>query len=627
MYGWMGKILWVNLTDSEIKTVPTQPYVEKYLGGRGIASRIYLDTVNPEIRAFDPANPLIFMTGPLVATGAQGATRMAVASKSPSLYPEGYCYSNIGGFFGAELKKAGFDGVVIEGRAPKPVYLSIRDSSVELRDASSLWGHGSYRTSQLLQDTHGEKVRFIVTGVAGERLVRSATAFASHEGSARMGIGAVMGSKNLKALTVLGTGTPSAADPEKLKELNLYTLKISERLKSSSPPGIGATGHGDILEVLGNGGCYQCALECHRKLYRFGKRRELEGYRRCQAMEYYLPWRYGREDEPVDTLFDAPTLANDYSIDTNDIAPIIEWLYACYRAGALSESETNLPLSRIGTREFLDKLFHSIAYREGFGDMLAEGLERSLNKIPSKARALLGLAVSSGVHQDSSTPPGAVIAYPLLRAMEPRSHQALIHEISRLRLVWLRSLSQPGVSPVTGKVFHAIARAFWGSEAAGELSSYEGKALAVKKIQDRTYIKDSLGLCDAAWPIIYSLNTPDHVGDPDLESRLFSAVTGISGEEIETYAGRVFDLQRAILLREGRKVLAADFPPESFFTEGPEQPQGRPWLVPGPDDEAVNAAGKALDKQKYTDMVKEYYRLRGWDEETGLLGDNIPGIG
>jgi aldehyde:ferredoxin oxidoreductase len=170
----MGKILRVNLTNSEIVHLSTNRYTNQYLGGRGIASRIYWETVRPEVKAFDPENRLIFMTGPLVPTGTQAANRMSVVGKSPMAYPEGYCYANIGGFIGGELKKAGFDGVVIKGRAPKPVYLWIHDNEAEIRDASSLWGLNGYRTGEMLQQVHGEGAHFLTTGVAGEKLVRSA---------------------------------------------------------------------------------------------------------------------------------------------------------------------------------------------------------------------------------------------------------------------------------------------------------------------------------------------------------------------------------------------------------------------------------------------------------------------
>jgi aldehyde:ferredoxin oxidoreductase len=169
-------------------------------------------------------------------------------------------------------------------------------------------------------------------------------------------------------------------------------------------------------------------------------------------------------------------------------------------------------------------------------------------------------------------------------------------------------------------VVHKIAKAFWGSEEAGEFTSYEGKALAAKKIQDRTYNRDSLGLCDFAYPITYSFNTPDHVGDPDIEAKLLTAVTDIDGAELDRYGERVFNLQRAILLREGRKVPEADFPPEYNFTEPlPAIAHFEDMAVLGPGGKAVSAAGKILDRDRFTTMLKEYYHLRGWDEETGLL--------
>ncbi len=616
MHGWMGKILQVNLNNAEIETISTQPYAEQYLGGRGIASRIYWETVAPETKAFDPENRLIFMTGPIVATGAQAATRLSIIGKSPMTLPEGYCYGNIGGFFPAELKKAGFDGVIVTGRAPKPVYLWIHDGEAELRDASSLWGQSAYRTGEMLQQAHGEKVRFITTGVAGENRVRTAVVAGSHEGASSAGFGAVMGAKNLKALAVRGTGKPSVADPERLKELNRYTVKISKRIRLSMPPMVAATHHDHLLEVIGKGGCYQCGLECIRGLYRYGQR--LEGYRKCQAQGYYLPWKYGREDEPIETFFDAPTLANDYSICTWELEKMVDWLYDCYQSGDLTEKETGLPLAKIGTREFLEKMLHSIAYREGFGDILAEGLARAGEKVSDKARAKFAYNfMPIGSHDQF--PPRVFVAHALLYPMEPRGHHNILHETAWLNIAWSSNQTQPDLSPVTTEVVHGIARAFWGSEEAGEFTSYEGKALAAKKVQDRTYNRDSLGLCDFAYPITYSFNTPDHVGDPDIEAKFFTAVTGIAGEELDRYGERIFNLQRAILLREGRKVPEADFPPEYNFTEPlPAIANFEDMMVLGPGGKAVSAAGRVLDRDRFISMLKEYYHLRGWDEETGL---------
>ncbi len=616
MNGWMGKMLHIDLGQKKIASIPTKPYAERFLGGRGIASRLYWETAKPEIKAFDPENPLIFMTGVLVATGVQGATRMSIIGKSPMACPEGYCYGNMGGFVPAEIKKAGFDGIILEGRSSRPVYLWIHDGETELRDASHLWGKGAYKTGEILQKTHGRASKFVTTGPAGERMVRSATIFGSHLSSGCAGFGAVMGSKNLKAVALLGTAKPEVANHDLLLQLNRHTLKINKRLRLAIPPMITNTGHGHLLEVIGRHSCYQCALECIRNQYRYGKKHE--GYRHCQAMEYYLPWKYDRETEPIDTLFDASTLANDYSIDTFELQSMIDWMYVCHKAGVLSESDTGLPLSRIGSREFLQRLLHSIAYREGFGHILAEGLVRAAENIPEKARGLFPHSIAP-IGQRDLAPPRAYVVHALTYPMEPRVHQPLIHETGFLGAAWMANRMQPGSTGVTSEVYRQIAKIFWGSEQAADVSSYEGKALAAKMIQDRVYLKDSLGLCDWAWPVHYSIATEDHVGDPTLEGRFFTAVTGLDADRLTGYAARIFNQQRTILLREGRRVPEADFPEEYNFAEPlAGSSRGDPMLIPGPGDEPVDAAGRKLDKARFITMLKEYYQLRGWNTETGL---------
>jgi len=608
MHGYMGKILYVNLSNSELTNLPTQSFAEQYLGGRGIGTKIYWETVKPEFKAFDPENRLILMTGPLVATGAQGATRMSVIGKSPMTYPEGFCYGNIGGFFPAELKRAGYDGIVFKGRATRPVYLWIQDNQAELRDASFLWGKGAYQVEALLQKAHGEKVRYLTTGVAGEKMVRTSILFGSHDSASTGGYGAVMGSKYLKAVAVIGSGRPSVADPEKLKELNRYTVRINKRVHRICPQVI-MTGHGDDLEVIGKGKCAQCGMRCMRTKFRYKNGKEV--IRKCQAQEYYLPWRYGREDEPVDTFCDAPTLANDYSICTLELGTMIDWLYACYQSNALTEEETGLPLSRIGTREFLEKLVRAIAFREGFGDIPADGLVRARERLSSKAQALLPpTLVSIGLGDTSAR---LKVAHSLLVTMDPREHRPLLHHLSNVHFVvnYLEILhpDQADKCNLNEEAFRAIAKAFWGSEEAADVSTYEGKALAAKKTQDKMCVLDSLGLCDFTWPITYSFNTSDFIGDPDLEAKIFSAVTGKSGKEIDRYGESIFQLQRLIQLREGRKVPDADFPPDYMFTETLD--------TVGFSGVYTDQEENMLDRAKFDEMLKEYYRLRGWDETTG----------
>jgi aldehyde:ferredoxin oxidoreductase len=618
MHGWTGKVLHVDLSNSKITQFSTQPYAEKYLGGRGIASMLYWEKVTPEVKAFDPENRLIFMTGPLLATGAQGAARMSVSGKSPMAYPEGYCYGNMGGHFPAELKRAGWDGIVIDGRAPKPVCLSINNDKVELHDASSLWGQSAYRVEEMLEQEYGDKTCFATTGIAGENLVRTATIFGSQLAAVTAGFGAVMASKNLKAMVVRGTGSPTVADPTRLKELNRYTIKIKNTVSLAITPRIGMTNHGHVLKEVGQRHCYQCGLVCSKYIYRFGNDPQLEGLRGCQSMEYYLPWTFGHEDEPIKTLFDAPTLANDYSIGTFELQYMVDWLYACHKAGALTETETGLPLSKIGTREFLEKLLYKIAHREGFGDILAEGMMRVGDRVPEQAKALFPHGVAP-IGQHDGVPPRAFIANALLYPFENRMHPITVHEIGFVRMPWMMYHDDPKSSPISPEVFLKIAKLFWGSEAAADQTTYEGKAMAARNIQNRTYLRDSLGLCDFVWPIIYSLSTPDGIGDFELEGKIFTAVTGIPATELEIYAERIFNMQRLIMVREGHRIPEDDYPPEFNFTEPLVVGiHGAKMIMPGPDARPVDMTGNVLDRDKFAGMLKEYYQLRGWDEKTGL---------
>lgn len=622
MFGMIGKMLRVNLSDGKISVFSTDHYIRNYLGGRGIASRIYWEEVPPEVKPFDPANKLIFVNGPLVGTGAPAASVMAVAGKSPGSFPEGYCYGFFTGYVGTEFKKAGYDGIIVEGCAPAPVYLWIHDQEVQIRPATSLWGKSAYRSAAEISQIHGEDIKWITIGVSGERKVRTAIALASFESTLSCGFGAVMGSKNLKAIAVKGTGDIKVAHPEELVELNRYTYSINKRVHLAIPPQITMTGHGQILEVMGKGSCIKCGSTCNRNTYRYGKRADLVAMRRCQSMEYYLPWIYGHDEEPVETLFDAPTLANDYGIDTFELENIIRWLYACQKAEALTGKETGLPLSEIGTRKFLESLLHAIAYREDLGDLLAEGQLRAGPHLSARARDLYTHQVNAIGHYETS-PTRQYIVQSLLIPMEPRAHQPLLHATTFSMVGWNLNQQNPAASPIDTTVFHNIARAFWGSEEAGSVARYEGKPLAAVKIQDRVYLHDSLGLCNFTWPISYSFSTPDHVGDPFLEGKLYAAVTGLDADQLAEYSQRIVDLQRAILIREGRNWSEADIPRDYLFTE-PLNP-GKPVMVPGPDG-PENILGNKLDKSKYLNMLQDYYKLRKWSPKTGQPETEIPAV-
>jgi aldehyde:ferredoxin oxidoreductase len=529
------------------------------------------------------------------------------------LMPEGFCYGNLGGFFGPFLKKAGYDGVVISGRSAKPVYLWIHDGEAKILDGSSLWGKGVYEVRDILKKSHGKNVRFITTGVAGENMCRSANLMTDNEGSATGGFGAVMGSKNLKAVAVLGTGSPLVAKPEELKELNKLTIHLNKRdpLHAPFPE--------EQVRRTGQSSCFQCGLDCkYRNSFRTASGKNV--VRKCQSMFVYLPWVFGRPGESTETAVDATGICNDLSLCTMEMYNVVQWLDTCYKSGYLTDKQTGLDISKLGTREFFENLATMIARRQGFGDILADGLLRAGEKLGEKARAHFSNEVS-GVGDGASYSAREYLMNGLLYALEPRQPIAMLHEISWLTGLWVMNQADPKSSPVTSEVFRAAATKFWGSDKAWDLNTHEGKAVAAARIIDRTYVKDSLLLCDSAWPLMVSWNTPDQVGEPTLESRTFSAVTGIETDEVglHKYGERIFNLQRRVLLREGWRPKVDDVPEEFNFVDPVEAVFMNPdVIVPGPGEEVISRKGQTLARDVFEEMRKEFYELRGWDSESGL---------
>lgn len=610
--GWCGRILMVDLSDRRLSEIETWPYADAYLGGRGIATRLYWESVAAGIEAFDPENRLIFMTGPLVATGAQGASRFVVAGKSPMRRPEGFCCGNLGGYFGPYLKRAGFDGIVVSGAADRPVYLMVEDGRAELRDAADLWGQGVYAVAERLKAVHGRQVRYVTTGVAGENRCRGANLMTDNEGSATGGFGAVMGAKRLKAIAVRGTGHPAVADPARLRALNQETVRLNRRDPMPLPfPS-------DQVWRSGRASCYQCGLDCQmRHTLQTASGQSL--VRKCQAMFVYFPWVMGRPGEPAQTALTATGICNDLSLCTMEMFNIIAWLDACRQAGSDLVAQTGLDMEALGTLGFFERLARMIARRQGFGDVLAEGLLRAGDRLGEAATRHFANEVAAV--GDGATYSGR--EYPtngLLYAFAPRQPIAMLHEVSRLVGLWVMHRADPRSSPVDAEVFRAAAARFWGHPAAWDLSTWEGKARAATRIIDRTLAKDSLGLCDSAWPLMVTWHTPERIGDPTLESQLFSAVTGrdVGETGLRRFGERIFNLQRAILLREGRQPVVDDTLAAFNFTDPVQTVFMNPEvIVPGPGSEVVCKKGAVVDRQDFEAARAEFYRLRGWDAASG----------
>ncbi|MEI6125768.1 MAG: aldehyde ferredoxin oxidoreductase N-terminal domain-containing protein [Pseudomonadota bacterium] len=621
--GWTGKIAQVDLTERKISILDTQDYSPRFIGGIGIGQKIYWDqqAASP-LDAFDSANPLILMTGPLAGTSAPSAPRLSVSGKSPCIYPETYAHASIAGFFPAELKMAGYDGMVITGRADKPVSISITHEDIQIRDAAHMWGLSNSKTRDILRKELGEKVRILSIGPGGENPTRIGIIFGDVAGSASMGFGSVMGSKNLKAIAVRGTRTIPVAEPEKIKSIRTSLRQMTGEGYFNlfgTPITLGGT------QVVKKAHCHGCPQGCWRSL-----QRDVSGFediRKCQTGMFYSLWDRKLHGKPTEASFQAATMANDYSLCVIELAMLLLWLDRCIDGGALTEKDIELPLAGMGSLEFLEALCKKICLREGFGQVLAQGVMRAAEIVGGAAQAIAGNFLSL-TGRGIAYGPKVFMQSALIYATEPRPSITELHEICEPLTKWgLWYTSQGEKSYVSTAVLRAIGKKFWGSELAVDFSTYEGKARASQLIQNRQYAKESLILCDFAWPVYDAVSTADHAGDPALESRLLSAVTGedVDEKELDHKAERIFTLNRAILLREGRKGKEEDILPEFFFLERDEfiadvfgmyNPQ---LLLPGSGDEVISRRGKAVDREKFAQMRDEYYRLRGWDVKTGFL--------
>ncbi|HUU89403.1 MAG TPA: aldehyde ferredoxin oxidoreductase N-terminal domain-containing protein, partial [Candidatus Glassbacteria bacterium] len=251
-FGFNNKILRINLENQKIQQEKKdERFYRKYFGGRGLISYFLLRELEPNINPLSPKNKLIFSSGPITGAPVSGAGRHSVGAKSP--LTGGYGESEAGGFWGTELKKAGYDAIIIEGRSEKPVYLWICDDTVEIRNASALWGKQILQTQEIIQkETKSQSTRIASIGPGGEKLVRFASIIHDlRHVSGRGGMGAVMGSKNLKAVAIKGTGNVKVAQPQKLKTLAMWMVKNVDRLSHTLHTyGTGAAM--DIYETTGN---------------------------------------------------------------------------------------------------------------------------------------------------------------------------------------------------------------------------------------------------------------------------------------------------------------------------------------------------------------------------------------
>jgi aldehyde:ferredoxin oxidoreductase len=613
-FGYAGKILKVDLPLGDTSVLDTNDYSDRFLGGRGIAAKVYWDEVQPDTEALGEDNHLICMTGPLAGFTGFAGCRWQICGKSPLMEPNSFSYANLGGSWGAWLKYSGYDGLVIRGKADHPTYLLIRNGKVEVKDAAHLWGKTTVETHSMLRKECGKDARVLAIGPSGENIVSFATVMASGNASGSSGFGSVMGSKMLKAVVVQTNEKkwPKASDPEELKTL---ANKVYE-LRSKN--------YENYLHVELNKtrltSCYGCISGCDRREYEEGG----ESYKHfCQSSAVYLgaALKYNTADTWEDVNMHANKLCDQFGLDTAVLEPMIGWLERCYKAGILSEKETGLPLSRLGSSEFIEAIVQKVSFREGFGDILADGILKTAKIVGQDSLKFLSAVVSTRGNETQDYDPRFMPVNALIYATEPRRPIQMLHGTALPILRWVNWVDGYKDAFLSSDILKDIARDYWGGLNALDFTSYEGKAEAAKKIQDLGYLKECLITCDLAWPIYQIQHFDDEIGFSTLQSRILKAITGkeLNEEELLRTGERIFNLQRAILARQGWGGREGDRILEYFFNEPLESMFFSPeCIAPGKDAKEVPQKGNILDRDRFEQMKDEYYSLRGWDVKTGL---------
>lgn len=589
MYGWTGKIIRVNLTDKKITVEDLNMEDAKmYLGGRGLGSKILYDEIDPKIDPLSPENKLIFMTGPLTGTYATCAGRFNVVAKAPLTGTIGA--ANAGGHFGPELKFAGYDGIIFEGKADKPVYLHIYDDLIELKSAEHLWGKDVFETTDLLLEENEDDARVACIGPGGEKQVLFATVMSDKDRAAgRSGLGAVMGSKNLKAVVVKGTKSIGVADKSKFMAATMDARsKIDVNGVTGKGGGLPTYGTQVLVNILNevhglptrnwresyfedadkisgeylaehflirNKACFACPIGCGRVIeIRDGKYKGI-----VAGPEYEAGWSYGAccGVGDMDAIDKANHVCNLLGIDPITMGATIACAMELYEEGYITKEDLGGRELKFGDGEAIIYWTEMTGNREGFGDIMALGSYRMAEKY---GREDLSMTVKK---QEMPAYDGRVL-----------QGMGLSYATSNRGGCHVRGyLTSPEILGIPVKL---------------DPMDIEGKPELLKTFQDLTAVVDSSDIC---------LFSTFALGLPEISEMLRTA-TGmeVSDEEVLRIGERIWNLERLFNIEAGftRK---DDTLPERLLKEP---------VKSGP------AKGKVTELEV---MLDKYYEVRGWTEE------------
>jgi aldehyde:ferredoxin oxidoreductase len=602
MHGWIGKLLRVNLSTGKVSTEPLDPGLAKdYLGARGLGTKYFCNEVDPKVDPLSPENKLIFAPGPLTGTYAPSGGRYNVVTKGP--LNGTIAASNSGGTWGAELKFAGYDMLIVEGKAPKPVYLWIRNDAVEIRDAGHLWGKIVPDTQDAICAETDADAKVACIGPAGENQVLFAAIMNDmHRAAGRSGVGAVMGSKNLKAVTVRGTGSVTCADHEAF-----LAAVMDARQKIQAHP-VGGTGfrlYGsqilmNIINQVGASptrnwqdgffpnadkvsgetlaanqlqrpkGCFSCIISCGRVTKVTNPKYKGEG----EGPEYETAWGFGG-DCGVDN-FDAGIKANyycnEYGMDTISMGSTVACAFELYEKGFITDKDTGGIALNWGDGDAMLEMVRLTAVGEGFGKKLGQGSYR--------------LAESYG-HPELS--------------MTVKKQEMPAYDARAVQGVGLNyATSNRGGCHMRG---YTIETEVLGNPVFGpkvDQHTIDGKPQICINWQNLTAALDATGACQF---------TTFGIASAELAAML-GPLTGFeySADDFLKCGDRIWNLERLFNLKAGFTAKDDTLPPRMLkepIKTGPSK--GKVSLLP--------------------EMLPEYYRLRGWDENGVPTAEKLQELG
>lgn len=655
MNGHSGKILRLNLTKKEVSAIETKRY-EQWVGGHGMGSAIFWDLVEDKaISGFDPRNVVTIMTSPLTGTLVPGAAaRTEVQGIGVQSYPAGwFTRSNLGGRFGAMLKYGGWDGIVIEGKADKPVWVDVRNGTVRIKDARRLWGLDTWQTQQEIWEEVMNGGQFgdwmpvgnaddarrttqrpavLTIGPAGERLSRIACLVHDAGNAAGQGgFGGVWGAKNLKAISVIGTGSIKIADPNALMEARLWAMEkygyhVDHKFGAREPR---------IFMFCENpqNARLQACIGCHegcRNRSDMGHGDESQCITTLAYSEFDKAKHGGKQTAAA---YIAVDLLQKYGINACEVWRGLEYINELNKMGVLGKGkqiECDLPFDKLGETEFAERFLHMIAHREGIGGDLAEGFFRA-----AKKWGRLDEDLKTGLLRypywglpEHGYDPRAEVSWGYGTILGDRDINS--HDFNFL-FWWPSTQIRSGKTPEPS--------AEWFTEIIAEkLAPYEGDPLMLDYSTDNIYSdhmaklvvwyvhytrfwKQSALYCDYRWPDFVNVNTPDGRGlTGEGEPRFLNAVTGkkysfLDGMEM---GRKIWNLDNAVWVLQGRHRNVVHF--ANYIYEVPFEKVEMDYYLPGRRNgewDYICVNDRHLDRAQFEEFKTTYYKLEGWDPSTG----------